>query len=69
MIIDDAVARQADERDKCVAFRNYVQFTNCISEINNTQLDKAKGIDTVIPMYNLREYSDNYAKSSGSLRQ
>ena len=57
---DDAAARQADERDKGVAFKNFASFTNCISEINNTQIDNAKDIDTVMPMYNLREYSDNY---------
>ena len=32
----DAAARQADERDKGVAFKNSDQFTNCICEINNT---------------------------------
>ena len=62
-------ARQADERGKGVAFKNCAPFTNCISEINNTQVDNAKGIDIVMPMYNLIEYSDNYAKTSGSLWQ
>ena len=66
---DDAVARQADERGKGVAFKNCAPFTNCISEINNTQVDNAKDIDIVMPMYNLIEYSDNYAKTSGSLWQ
>ena len=65
---DDA-ARHADERDKGVAFTNCAPFTNCISEINNTQVDNAKDIDIVMPMYNLIEYSDNYAKTSGSLWQ
>ena len=65
----DAAARQADERDKGVAFKNCAPFTNCISEINNTQIDNAKDIDIVVPMYNLIEYSDNYAKTSGSLWQ
>ena len=65
----DAAARQADERDKGVAFKNCAPFTNCISEINNTQIDNAKDIDIVMPMYNLIEYSDNYAKTSGSLWQ
>ena len=32
----DAAARQADERDKGVAFKNSAPFINCISEINNT---------------------------------
>ena len=65
----DALDRQADERDKGVAFKNCAPFTNCISKINNIQADNAKGIDIVMPMYNLIEYSDNYAKISGSLWQ
>ena len=65
----DAAARQADERDKGVSFKNCAPFINCISEINNTQIDNAKDIDIVMPMYNLIEYSDNYAKTSGRLWQ
>ena len=65
----DDVARRADERDKGVSFKNCAPFINCISEINNTQIDNAKDIDIVMAMYNLIEYSDNYAKTSGSLRQ
>ena len=37
--------------------------------MNNTQVGNAKDIDIVTPMYNLIEYSDNYPKTSGSLRQ
>ena len=66
---DNAAARQADERDKGVAFKNCALFINCISEINNTQADNAKDIDIVMPMHNLIEYSDNYAKTTGSLWQ
>ena len=63
----DAAARQADERDKDVAFKNFAPFINCISEINNTQVNNAKDIDIVMPIYNLIEYSDNYAKTTGIL--
>ena len=66
---NEATARQADERDKGVIFKNCAPFIHCISEINNTQVDNAKDIDIVMPMYNLIEYSDNYAKTSGSLWQ
>ena len=38
-------------------------------QINNTQIDNAKYIDVVMPMYNLTEYSDNYSKISGDLSQ
>ena len=44
-------------------------FINCISEINNTQVDNAKDIGIVMPMYNLIQYSDNYARTSGTLWQ
>ena len=57
----DAAARQADERDKGVAFKTCAPFTNCISKINNTLVDNTEFIDIVMPMYNLIEYSDNYA--------
>ena len=66
---DGAGARRADERYKGVACKNCVPFINCISKISNTQIDNAKDIDIVMPMYNLKEYSDNYAKTSGSLWQ
>ena len=66
---DDAAARQADERDKGVTFKNCAPFTKCISRINNTNIDNVHDIDIVMPMYNLIEYSDNYSKTSGSLFQ
>ena len=66
---DDPAAREADERDKGVAFKNCAPIINCISEINNTQVGNAKDIDIVMPMYNLIEYSDNYAQTTGSLWQ
>ena len=65
----DAAARRSDEREKRAAFKNCAPFTNCISEINKTQVDNAKDIDIVMPMYNLIEYSDNYAKTTESLWQ
>ena len=46
-----------------------IPYTNCISQINNTQIDNAKDTDIVMSMYNLIEYSDNYSKTSGSVWQ
>ena len=59
----------ANNINKKVIFKNCAPFTNCISKINNTQIDNAKDIDIVMPMYNLIKYSDNYAKTTGSLWQ
>ena len=44
--------------NKKVIFKNCPLFANCISRINNTQVDDAHDIDVVMPMYNLIEFSD-----------
>ena len=64
---DDAAAKQADERDKGVAFKNCAPFTSCKSDINNVDIDYFQDIDILMQMYDLIEYSDNYAKTSGRL--
>ena len=60
---------RTDERDKEVISKNCAPFTDCTSEINNTQIDNAKDLDVVMPMYNLIQYDNNYSKISGSLWQ
>ena len=65
----DAAARKTDERGKGIIFKNCAPFINCKSKINNRQIDNAKYIDIVIPMYNLIEYRDNDSKTSGGLWQ
>ena len=69
--VNNTVAADADANNtnKKVIFKNCAPFTNCISEINNTQVDYATDIDIAMPMYNLIEYSDNYSKTSESLWQ
>ena len=42
-------------------FKNRAPFINCKTEVNNTEIDNAKDVDIVMPMYNLIE--------SGSLWQ
>ena len=51
-----------------VIFKKCAPFTDCISETSNAQLDNAKNIDLVMPMYNLIEYSNNL-ETFGSLWQ
>ena len=50
-------------------FKNYAPFTNCISGINNTQVDDAQDMDIVMQMYNLIKYIDTHSKTSWSLWQ
>ena len=62
-------AKRLHERNEGVTFKNCAPFTKCMNRINNTEIDTARGIDIVMPMNNLIEYSDNYSKTSGSLQQ
>ena len=50
-------------------FKNSAPFTDCITEINNTQVDNAKNLDLVMPMYNVIECSDNYSGTISSMCQ
>ena len=59
----------APNNRKNIIIKKCAPFSDCMSEINNTQIDNAKYIDIVMSMYNLKEYSDNYSKTSGSLWQ
>ena len=51
----DAEAKQANERNKGVVFKNFAPLIGCISEMNNTQVDNARYLNVVMPMYNLIE--------------
>ena len=56
-----------NNRNRKVIFKNCGPFTDCMSKINNTQVNNAKDIDIVMPMHNLIECSDDYSKISVSL--
>ena len=55
--------------DTNVAFKNCAPFTRCVTHVNAEHVQSAENLDIIMPMYNLIEYSDNYADSSGSLYQ
>ena len=42
-----------DNTNKKIIFKNCAPFMNCISKINNTEVDNAEYIDIVMPMHNL----------------
>ena len=54
---------------ECTVFKNRPPFADCISQINHKEVDHAKDIDVVMPMYNLKDYSDNYSKTAERLWQ
>ena len=62
-----AAAEQTKSLEKNILIKNCAPFSNCISEINNTQTDNAKDIHIVMLMYNSTEFSEDYSKTSRRL--
>ena len=54
--------------NKKVIYKNCAPFTNVITKVNNSQIN-AYYNNIVMPMYNIKDYSDAHSKSSGSLWQ
>ena len=52
---DYDAAKLLHEKNKGVILINYVPFSECISNTNNTQIDNARDIYVVMPMYNISE--------------
>ena len=53
--VQNITMAEASDNRKNIIIKNCAPFTNCISEIDNTQIDTAKEINIVMPMYNLIE--------------
>ena len=51
-VTNTETAAAPNNRNKKVIFKNCAPFTDCISEINNKEIDHANDIDVVMPMYN-----------------
>ena len=52
-----------------VAIKNCHPFTRASFELNNEQVNTADNLDLTMNLYNMLEYSDNYADTTGSLYQ
>ena len=50
-----------------VAIKNCHPFTRATFKLNNEQVDTAGNLDLTMNLYNMLEYSDNYADTTGSL--
>ena len=70
--ISEQIGRNPNNSNKEVVFRNCFifrnSFTDWMSEINNTQIDNAKDIDGLIPMYNLIELNHNNLQNNYYLK-
>ena len=63
---DMETAPSPNKKNIEVVSKNCAPFTDCISEINNTQVDNARDNEVVTSIYNLIEHSNHYSKASGN---
>ena len=69
ILLDGTIRGTGGNNNTRLALKNCAPFTKCNLEIIDEHVDTAKKLDTVMPMYNLIEYSDNYQDSSATLYQ
>ena len=67
-MIGDITTTGGDANTK-VIFKNCPTFRKCVTHINDEHVETTENLDIIMPMYNLLEYSDNYAGSSVSLQK
>ena len=69
MLVTGDIAVVGGDQNTPIAFKNCAPFTRCVTHINDEHVETAENLDIIMPIYNLIEYSDNPADSSGSLWQ
>ena len=69
ILIDGTIRAAAANANTRLALKNCAPFTKCNLEINDEHVNTAENLDITMPMYNLKEYSDNYQDSSATLYQ
>ena len=55
-----------DKKNRPLILKNNAPFVSCITRINGELIEDAEGLDIVMPMYNLLEYSRSFRKTIGS---
>ena len=68
LVTGDIKVRAADDNTR-VTIKNCYPFTRAFFKLNDEQVDIADNLDLTMNVYNMLEYSDNYADTTGSLYQ
>ena len=69
ILVTGNIKVQNDNDATRVAIKNCHLFNRASFKLNNEQVDTADNLDLTMNLYNMLEYSDNYADTTGSLYQ
>ena len=67
VLVTGNIAVVNGDKNTLVSFKNCGIFTRCVLHLDDEHIEAAIDLDIVMKMYNLIEYSNNYAESSGTL--
>ena len=68
LVTDNIKVKNGNDATR-VAIKNCRPFTRASFKLNNEQVDTADNLDLTMNLYNMLEYSDNYADTTASLYQ
>ena len=68
LVTGDIKVAEANDNSR-VAIKNCHPFTRAFFKLNDEQVDTADNLDLTMELYNMLEYSDNYADTKASLYQ
>ena len=69
ILVTGDIKIQNGNNDTRVAIKNYHPFTRASFKLNEEQVDNANNLDLTMELYNMLEYSDNYADTAAYLYQ
>ena len=69
ILVTGHIKVQAGNDDTRVAIKNCHPFTRAFFRLNDEQVDTVDKVDLTMNLYNMLEYSDNYANTAASLYQ
>ena len=69
ILVTGDIKIQNGNNDTGVAIKNYHPFTRASFKLNEEQVDNANNLDLTMELYNMLEYSDNYADTAAYLYQ
>ena len=69
ILVTGNIAVVGGDQNTSIVFRNCSPFRRCVTRLNDEHIETTNDLDVIMNMYNLIEYSDNYAESSGTLWQ
>ena len=67
ILVTSNVTVVGGDGDTKVAFKNCGIFTRSLIHLNDEHVNTSDNLDLIVNIYNLIEYSDNYADSTASL--